>query len=221
MLEYEMSFDGREMYMNCAMVNIDNRNTSAVLEGPEIFKANIGQFGEFKTVEGADVTLPDPGTSVDNSLGDRKLNQPVLINSNIQLPSPAPEVGVIVLGGNEPIANQVPNTSPTVAKNRGPGTSYSSQVNTSVAQSSPASKAPVPATTAEQQGARPTGANAPAAISGTCAEGTLICSADGTMFSICVGGKPSTLQAVAPGTACRNGAIGYAKFIRKRSSWWS
>jgi hypothetical protein len=37
--------DSREMYMNCAMVNIINSNSSTQLNGPEIFKANIGAFG--------------------------------------------------------------------------------------------------------------------------------------------------------------------------------
>lgn len=107
------------MYMNCAMVNIANSNTSAVLDGPEIFKANIGQFGGFKTVESADVTLPDPGTSVDNSLGDRKLNQPILINSQVLLPSPAPQVGVILIESNAPAATQTPASNPTGISNGG------------------------------------------------------------------------------------------------------
>ena len=87
----------REMYMNCALVNINNPNTSVLaLTTPEIFKANIGQYGAFATVEGADVRFPDPGDSRDESLGDRQLNEPLLLDQgSILLPAAAPEVGTV------------------------------------------------------------------------------------------------------------------------------
>lgn len=83
------------MYMSCALVNINNPNRSVTtLDGPEIFKANIGPFGKYGTIEGADVQFPDPGISIDQSLGDRRLNQPVVLNDKpVLLPDAAFEVG--------------------------------------------------------------------------------------------------------------------------------
>ena len=87
----------REMYMNCVLVNIKNPNTSMVaLNTPEIFKANIGRYGAYITIAGADVTFPDPGDSRDESLGDRHLNEPMALDEGpVLLPDPAPEVGTI------------------------------------------------------------------------------------------------------------------------------
>lgn len=91
---------------------------------------------------------------------------------------------------------------------------------TGVAQPAPPSLTPQ-ATTIAKQAAAPTQgpANGAAIVSDSCTDGTLVCSADGTMFSMCVGGKMTIPQPVAPGTACRDGAIGYAKFIRRRPLW--
>jgi hypothetical protein len=85
----------REMYMNCALVNIYNPNNSpAILNAPEIFTANIGLYGAWRTIEGSDVRFPDPGVSADNSLGDRNLSDPILSTSGrVLFPLPAPEVG--------------------------------------------------------------------------------------------------------------------------------
>jgi len=83
------------MYMNCALVNINNPNKAlTTFHAPEIFKANIGPFGMYGTIEGADVQFPDPGISIDQSLGDRRLNQPVVLNDRpVLLPDAALEVG--------------------------------------------------------------------------------------------------------------------------------
>lgn len=236
------------MYMNCAMVNIINSNTSATLDGPEIFKANIGAFGGFKTVESADVTLPDPGTSVDTSLGDRKLNQPILVNSQVQAPSPAPQVGVIVgsnavaatTGEAQPASQTAPRQTRTnIVTVTGPSTKtvIASAANTN--QPAPAetdtecddgptdtpTAAPTPVVNPGVSPAAPGTAVAQptvvaAAPSGSCTEGQLVCSPDGTQFSMCVGGAPTAPQPVAPGTACRDGAIGYAKLVRRRQWGW-
>jgi hypothetical protein len=81
--------------MNCALVNIINHNASYLsLDAPEIFKANIGEYGAFRTIAGADVQFPEPGKSVDATLGDRHLNEPTLLSAHqVRLPEPAPEVG--------------------------------------------------------------------------------------------------------------------------------
>ena len=83
------------MYMNCALVNINNPNKSVrILNTPEIFKANIGRYGDYATVLGADVTFPNPGESRDESMGDRRLHEPVSLEQGpVRLPDPAPEVG--------------------------------------------------------------------------------------------------------------------------------
>lgn len=62
----------REIYMNCAWVTISNgagrrrtrRQTSSFNALPNIFLANIPQAQGVTTVEGFDVTFPDPGTVV-------------------------------------------------------------------------------------------------------------------------------------------------------------
>lgn len=255
--------DCREMYMNCAMVNIINPDTSVkALDTPEIFKANIGAFGGFKTVETADVTLPDPGTSVDNTLGDRKLNQPILVNSIVQKPSPAPQVGVIMgssgggseAGGGGSSAGFV--VSPTVAGGKKTSTvvvtatGAAETVTAAVGQASATmdpectdeEPAPAAATAAGGAGSAvksafqsptqvavqpvatvaniSTSSGSSGATGGSCTEGSLVCSSDGTQFSMCVNGVAGPSQPVAPGTACRNGAIGYAKMIRRRRTWF-
>jgi hypothetical protein len=264
------------------MVNIINPNTSiATLNSPEIFKANIGAFAGFKTVEGEDVTLPDPGTSVDNTLGDRKLNQPVPTNSVIQAPSPAPQVGVVMGSGGGAAAvaagagvggvgssvavvagptatagrkrtstvvvtetgaaSTVTAGAPAVGQNA--GTTMDAECTDEAEPSSePLATAPAaavvgagsavksafqsPTAVVATAVARPvatianTGASSGSATGGSCTEGSLVCSTDGTKFSMCVNGVAGPPQAVAAGTACRNGAIGYAKMIRKRRVWF-
>jgi hypothetical protein len=227
------------MYMNCAMVNIINSNPSAKLNGPEIFKANIGAFGAFKTVEGADVTLPEPGTSVDKSLGDRKLNQPVLVNSQVQQPSPAPEVGAIAAPAAPAAGTGKPQPANATATRR-TSTSFvtAPAANTKQPETIPtdtecddgpiATPAPVAAPAANSAIVAPVAAGTAgtqpkvgaAPPSGSCTEGQLVCSSDGTQFSMCVGGAPTAPQPVAPGTACRSGAIGYAKLVRRRKWIW-
>jgi LysM repeat protein len=49
----------REMYMNCAAVDITGSGTSTLDDRPEIFIANIG--GQCKTLDEKDVQYPDPG----------------------------------------------------------------------------------------------------------------------------------------------------------------
>jgi hypothetical protein len=94
-----LSFEGltlhREMYMNCALVNIYNPNLYRdVLNTPEIFTANIGLYGMGQTIEGSDVRFPDPGISADYTLGDRNLSDPIFSRSGrVLFPEPAPEVG--------------------------------------------------------------------------------------------------------------------------------
>jgi LysM repeat protein len=52
----------REMYMNCAAVDITGSGTSTLDDRPEIFKANI--IKECTVPEGTDVQFPDPGPAL-------------------------------------------------------------------------------------------------------------------------------------------------------------
>jgi len=75
----------REMYMNCAAVNISGAGTSTLDDRPEIFTANIG--GACKTVEGFDTVFPDPGPDLD-VLSTASLGPPVCSGSSSESATP-------------------------------------------------------------------------------------------------------------------------------------
>lgn len=52
----------REMYMNCAAVDITGSGTSTLDDRPDIFEANIGK--DCKTVDSTDLEFPDPGSEL-------------------------------------------------------------------------------------------------------------------------------------------------------------
>jgi len=69
----------REMYMNCAAVDITGSGTSTLDDLPEIFTANIG--GDCTTTENIDIVFPNAGPDVD-VLSNQFLGPPNCGNSD-------------------------------------------------------------------------------------------------------------------------------------------
>jgi len=77
----------REMYMNCAAVDITGSGTSTLDDHPEIFTANIG--GDCTTTEGDDIQFPNPGSDLQvNNTGN--IRPPKCSNLNSSPPPPPP-----------------------------------------------------------------------------------------------------------------------------------
>ncbi|BGO98980.1 endoglucanase [Rhodotorula toruloides] len=55
----------REMYMDCAIVDISGSSSSKSFTGPGLYRANTLSDGTCITIEGEDVVFPNPGPSVE------------------------------------------------------------------------------------------------------------------------------------------------------------
>jgi LysM repeat protein len=99
----------REMYMNCAAVEITGSGTSDLEDRPEMFVANIGD-SPCTVPEGTDVKFPDPGPDVEVLAAD-KLGPPTgeLCDSS----SPAPEPEAPTSEESEPTPTSEPSTEPS------------------------------------------------------------------------------------------------------------
>lgn len=208
----------REMYMNCAPVNIvagsKKRNiqprgqtSKRASTLPDMFIANIGNG--CTTVSSEDVQFPDPGESVENA-GAKPLTPPVCQNAVAAAPKPA--------GGNSG------SGTPPAAPSKDDGTFHESTiVIVPVAPTStpaPASPAAPVVTPAPAAAPKPASAPAPAAVpaagsntsSGGCpTPGLSVCSPDGSQIGTCDGTNHVTFFNVAPGTVCRDGYMVLAK----------
>ncbi|KAH7106706.1 hypothetical protein BKA62DRAFT_740583 [Auriculariales sp. MPI-PUGE-AT-0066] len=63
----------REMYMNCAPVNVDSAGTGLTV--PQMFQANVFGEGTCETVEGVDIDFANPGASMSNCPADKLITQ--------------------------------------------------------------------------------------------------------------------------------------------------
>lgn len=212
----------REMYMNCAPVNIvASKKRSIQARGqsakrattlPDMFVANIGNG--CSTVDSQNVQFPDPGESVENA-GTSALTPPVCQNA-VAAPAPAPASG-----------NSGSGASPAAPSNDDGTFHESTLVIVPVAPTSapaPASPAapvvtPAPAPAPESAPA-PSPASAPAPVpaagnnssSAVCTTpGQSVCSPDGSQIGTCDGTNHVTFINVASGTVCKGGYMVLAK----------
>ncbi|KAK0629348.1 hypothetical protein B0T17DRAFT_486914 [Bombardia bombarda] len=194
----------RELYMSCAPVQVagGSEDTTFFDTLPEIFVANIP--GECVTAEGI-LNIPNPGQ----------------YGRVLQEPTAGAE-------GNCPKVDGVPVFEDDGPTSPDPSVSISTSTSTSPAKVSSTSVVAVPSgfttvTTSKASSASPpasTMASAPPANTGSpsggsetaldgCADGAVVCLTPG-FFGIC-DGEQVVPQPLAAGTACRDGAIGYAK----------
>jgi hypothetical protein len=118
----------REMYMNCAAVNIAGSGTDSLSSLPDIFVANIGNG--CSTTEGVDLEFPNPGESVERDSQD---TGPPVGNcaavkqgsSTISSGTPAPSPPSYSPANPAPVSDASPgpttNTSSTPAPDTGSG----------------------------------------------------------------------------------------------------
>jgi hypothetical protein len=207
----------REMYMNCARVNIENDayavSDTSLDSLPAIFKANI--FGDTCQVgEGVEVVYPNPGeqveygnaalkgtapTEVTGCPADSGHGAPAYISPTSSITTPTSSI----YKAEETARNQDPEDRVTegvvkVAEDR--ATTYA-PTSTPVVVSTP----PTPSTmvTRTKTYIKPTAPSAP----GSCTPNTILCSDDGASFSVCDHAAWVLMGSVAPGTICSNGKI--------------
>lgn len=190
----------REMYMNCAPVQIGGgaakREVAKISKKrqsglPVMFTANIGNG--CSTNEGSDVTFPDPGSNVVK--GSKA--------------TPGDPVGSCGAAG-APSAG-TPSTSTPVSGVDSGANSASAPAATSAAASAPVEPAPqAPQAPAPQAPAPQVPAPAvavPAAAGAPCSsEGMYVCAADGTSFTRCASGVMSASIPIAAGMKCTPGS---------------
>jgi hypothetical protein len=203
----------REMYMNCVPVSITG-GANQLDQLPAMFTANIGN--QCATTEDFNTNFPNPGKYVTNSALNYPLKAPVGSgcqsgpgsSGNASTPAPA----------SSPAASQ---PAPAAASSPAGGAfaEGASSVPAAPAATTLATVASAPAPAGTAPAAAPTG-SAPAG-SGSCGAGQVACSASGfycidaNTFGMCAFGCATPMQ-VAAGTACSNGAIGFASGKVKR-----
>lgn len=171
----------REMYMNCAMINVKGSgkkkrgSTESLQSRPDMFVANVGKG--CGTSEGKDLMFPNPGPDVD--MNSKNTAPPTgscpesATDNSSPAPAPAP-----VPGSNKPSAS-----SPTTA-NVTPTPTTPSNVNngqTKQSTSTPVANkpqpVPVPAPTKVPE--------TPAEDNDTCIPGAFACSSDSKAWQVC------------------------------------
>ncbi|KAG5975083.1 hypothetical protein E4U55_007857 [Claviceps digitariae] len=193
----------REMYMNCASINITGGgkkkrgSTHSLQSRPDMFVANVGKG--CGTAEGSDLLFPNPGPDVD--MDSKKTAPPTgscaeSTSSDGSSPAPAPRPD----NGNN---NSVPGNSQPAASSSS-SSSFSSSSSSSSLSSTPASTAlphvdngqigaSTPTTTAvasQTPQPLPTQApDSPAGNNGTCTPGTYSCSSDSLSWQVCGGSR--------------------------------
>jgi hypothetical protein len=198
----------REMYMNCANVAITG-GTNQMDDLPAMFVANVGN--NCATTEQFNTDFPNPGQYVTTSALNYPLKAPVGAGCQTGPGS-----------GNSTTTPVTPAVSPAAS----PASAQTSTAGGAFAEgASSVAAAPAAATTlatvASAAPSTPTtvpaaAPAAPANGSGSCTDGQVACSASGfycidtSTFGMCAFGC-ATPMAVAAGTSCTNGAIGFAK----------
>ncbi|KAL2827572.1 hypothetical protein BDW59DRAFT_179086 [Aspergillus cavernicola] len=198
----------REMYMNCAQVTIGGSarqegfttmsRANAFSELPPIFIANVNGPGQCTTVEGEEVNFPLPGPSVQGSLSGQGYK----------------------CSGSAPFlrTSKSPNTGSTsstsdASKNPKPNSSSAHPSLTSSTAANPSTSIPSPSTDASKAISsamtnptlRPQSIPVPEVPA--CLSGAVICSEDGSSWSLCNQGVPVHMGLVAAGTHCVHGAM--------------
>lgn len=202
----------REMYMQCATVEISGSETSSAAFDslPTMFRANSGNG--CTVPEGVQaIKFKNPGPEVIGT-GSTTID--------CDSTTPGTGTGTGTGSGSSPVSSPVPVASSPVATASSPAATASSPatyatstqvlVKVPTATGSPAATATpnstsfyapiVPSSTATPSSGSGSG-------SGSCVEGTVTCSADGKTWSLCGSGTNQNMGAVAPGMQCVNGQM--------------
>ncbi|KAI5805103.1 hypothetical protein EDC01DRAFT_642009 [Geopyxis carbonaria] len=209
----------REMYMNCARVEITNGGMAKrqLINTPEIFKANVFGGGSCVVQEGTEVVFAHPGPEVEYGNPELQNMEPTNVNGcpainpgsapapsekKIEAPS-APEPARIMAPIAVPLADPVPSTTTVVV---GPTLTVHTSIDrptyttTVVPPPAPTTHAPSGFTTIVQP--------APFPPSQMCDENSILCTDNGSTWMKCAHGNYVNMGRVAAGTICRNGEIG-------------
>lgn len=215
----------REMYMNCAPVQIlpqsgsNKRQTTSLSKRddfPELFVANINGC---MTTEDFDIRFPEPGDSVEydgdpsnlQSSGAPACTGGAGITATGTYPAATPTfTGTVVVGGSGGSGSS--DSSSTATASDPPAVQLSSSLSASLPTSAstsfssysvppPISVIPVGTSTPSVPSISPTGGG----LSGVCTnEGDWNC-INGSSFQRCASGMWSAVQPVAAGTSCTSG----------------
>ncbi|KAG6013791.1 hypothetical protein E4U43_007108 [Claviceps pusilla] len=180
----------REMYMNCASINITGAgkkkrgSTQSLQSRPDMFVANVGKG--CGTAEGSDLLFPNPGPDVD--MNSKKTAPPTGScagsatsgGSSSQAPPPKPD------GGDK----SVPEKSRTAANSSLPSKPASTSLPSVNNGQSVPSTPTTTATASETPQSYPTkGPDSPAGNNGTCTPGAYSCSSDSQFWQVCGASK--------------------------------
>jgi hypothetical protein len=166
----------REMYMNCAVVNIKGAgkkkrgSTVSIQSRPDMFVANVGNG--CGTTEGTDVMFPDPGPDV--SMNSQKTGPPTGQNCG-KFGSSHPSAASS--GENKPATTSSSPAAPepTPTKSNGVNNGQIPPTSTPVANAIQS----LPVSTPSQVPDTLTGGN------GTCTRGAYTCTSDATAWQVC------------------------------------
>ena len=227
----------REMYMNCARVDITG-TSGGELTGPEIFKGNI--LGDTCVVpEGIDIVFPNLGPDVVYGKADLKGTAATILDGcqtasggessgSVPATEDAPVLDAPVdeaVGGDDEVAAPALSSSSVIPA---PASSAVAPVSSAAPieaapissaapiEAAPAPSAPAvssPATLITSKVATPTEAPTPADPStpGSCIDGAILCAADGVSWSVCNNGSYTPMGTVAAGTTCRSETFKFAE----------
>lgn len=175
----------REMYMNCAAVNIDSSGGGITV--PQMFVANIFGSGTCNTVEGQDVDFANPSGAMSNCPADKLVTPDKTINFGAGGAPPKQD---------PPKQDSPKQDSPATDDDPCPGEDQTPPP------PPPSSSSPPKPTSTPTPPPPP-----PSTGGGACSGGAIQCSADGMSWSMCANGAWVSMGAVASGTKCQNGAI--------------
>jgi hypothetical protein len=208
----------REMYMNCARVNVrnDNGSTASVENLPMMFTANI--YGDVCQVPmNIDMIFPDPGNQVEYGKPELQGKPPTEITGCPGRPPPPQGDGDKGSGAVATSSTSLPSRIVTSSTDGGRGSpstitigrtatmtvtstlSISYTTYTTISGTSTKSKS---ACSASTRGS----ASSPTPSAG-CTSGQILCSDSGKAWSMCSNGKYVWMGSVAAGTECRDGKI--------------
>ncbi|KAA8908818.1 hypothetical protein FN846DRAFT_645846 [Sphaerosporella brunnea] len=216
----------REMYMNCARVNIRNGKASGSVDNlPMLFTANI--YGPVCRVpEGTDVIFPEPGDQVEYGKPELQGRPPTVVEGCPNRPPPPPSEPTATSTGSSPLPPRTSTTSASSGSTEALATTTTSDKSTATSSRTVTSTVSMSYTTTticsgtstaqcNASESTPTASPSPSPGPG-CKSGAIICSGGGTTWSLCSNGQPIWMGSVAAGMECRDGKMQRAE-VRGRS----
>jgi hypothetical protein len=216
----------REMYMNCAPVDItagsskrseeeDNlvRDISQLMERdqaaynalPNMFTANILNIGSdsCKTTEGVDILFPEPGSSIDKPGLQANLGPPVGCEAAVSQAAAASAAPATSTAASAAPATSTAGAPGVFATTAPANSAVATTIATSVIATSATSAAP--AASASASPASSSGATGAVTAGSACTPEGLWNCIGGTSFQQCASGTWSVVQSLAAGTQCTPG----------------